>query len=207
MKRYITAFVVFTMLFFSTMSIVKSECTEITGDTVETQQNFQFHGEPPGTPPKVGDKVEIPGKDFSSVAEIIAVNPDGSLKVGIWTESKNGNVSLNNSKFGKEAWEDTKESNTHTSKGRGDNVGDGFFSDVKSVKGNKIYSEATLYTGNTQASETYNKAAKAMEREGKNFDAKNFMDTQTNSKPGTKDYQKKMNRAIPISCMNTYSIK
>ena len=192
MRRYITAFVIFTMLFFSTISIVKAECTEITGDTVETQQNFQFHGEPPGSPVKIGDKVTINGPDFKSEAKVIGITPDGKLRVGIWSESKNGNVSLNNSKFGKEAWEDTKESNTHTSKGRGDNVGDGFFSDVKSVEGNKFYSEAILFTGNTQASETYKKAAAEKARLGKNFDAKKFMDTQTNSKPGTEDYKKKL---------------
>lgn len=187
MKRYITAFVVFTMLFLNAFSTARAECTEITGDVIETQQNFQFHGNPPGSPPKIGDKVTVDGPDFKSTATIIGQNPDGSFKVGIETESKNADVDMKTAQYGKEAWEDTRDSNTHTSKGRGDNVGDGFFSDVKSVDGNKIYSEATLHTGNTQFSEILDKAANAMS--DPNYDPKTFLDTQTNLKEGTPAYK------------------
>lgn len=186
MRRYITAFVIFTMLFLNAFSIAKAECTEITGDVIETQQNFQFHGNPPGTAPKKGDTVTVDGPDFKSTATIIGTNPDGSYKVGIVTESKNANVDMKTAQYGKEAWEDSRDSNTHTSKGRGDNVGEGFFSDVKSVDGNKVYSEATLHTGNTQASEIYDKAAAA--KKDPSFDAKTFLDTQTNLKEGTPAY-------------------
>lgn len=188
MRRYVTAFVIFTMLFLNAFSTAKAECTEITGDVIETQQNFQFHGNPPGSPPKIGDKVTVNGPDFKSTATIIGQNPDGSFKVGIETESKNANVDMKTAQYGKEAWEDTRDSNTHTSEGRGDNVGDGFFSDVKSVDGNKVYSEATLHTGNTQASEIYDKAADAKNKAGDSFDAKTFLDTQTNLKEGTPAY-------------------
>lgn len=187
MKRYITAFVVFTMLFLNAFSTARAECTEITGDVIETQQNFQFHGNPPGSPPKIGDKVTVDGPDFKSTATVIGQNPDGSFKVGIETESKNADVDMKTAQYGKEAWEDTRDSNTHTSKGRGDNVGDGFFSDVKSVDGNKIYSEATLHTGNTQFSEILDKAANAMS--DPNYDPKTFLDTQTNLKEGTPAYK------------------
>ena len=186
MKRYITAFVIFTMLFLNAFSTARAECTEITGDVIETQQNFQFHGNPPGTAPKPGDSVTVDGPDFKSTATIIGTNPDGSYKVGIVTESKNANVDMKTAQYGKEAWEDTRDSNTHTSKGRGDNVGDGFFSNVKSVDGNKVYSEATLHTGNTQFSEILSKAADAMS--DPNYDPKTFLDTQTNLKEGTPAY-------------------
>ena len=188
MKRYITAFVIFTMLFLNAFSTARAECTEITGDVIETQQNFQFHGNPPGTAPKKGDTVTVDGPDFKSTATIIGTNPDGSYKVGIVTESKNANVDMKTAQYGKEAWEDTRDSNTHTSKGRGDNVGDGFFSDVKSVDGNKVYSEATLHTGNTQFSEILDKAANAMS-DDPNYDPKTFLDTQTNLKEGTPAYK------------------
>ena len=188
MKRYITAFVIFTMLFLNAFSTVKAECTEITGDVIETQQNFQFHGNPPGTAPKPGDSVTVDGPDFKSTATIIGTNPDGSYKVGIVTESKNANVDMKTAQYGKEAWEDTRDSNTHTSKGRGDNVGDGFFSDVKSVDGNKVYSEATLHTGNTQFSQILDKAAKEMDNLKDSYDAKTFLNTKTNLKEGTPAY-------------------
>lgn len=188
MKRYITAFVVFTMLFLNAFSTVRAECTEITGDVIETQQNFQFHGNPPGTAPKLWDKVTVDGPDFKSTAQIIGINPDGSYKVGIWTESKNADVDMKTAQYGKEAWEDTRDSNTHTSKGRGDNVGDGFFSDVKSVDGNKVYSEATLHTGNTQFSQILDNAAKEMDNLGNRYDAKTFLNTKTNLKEGTPAY-------------------
>ncbi len=188
MKRYITAFVIFTMLFLNVFSIARAECTEITGDVIETQQNFQFHGNPPGTAPKKGDTVTVDGPDFKSTATIIGTNPDGSYKVGIVTESKNANVDMKTAQYGKEAWEDTRDSNTHTSKGRGDNVGDGFFSDVKSVDGNKVYSEATLHTGNTQFSQILDKAAKEMDNLKDSYDAKTFLNTKTNLKEGTPAY-------------------
>lgn len=188
MKRYITAFVIFTMLFLNAFSTARAECTEITGDVIETQQNFQFHGNPPGTAPKKGDSVTVDGPDFKSTATIIGTNPDGSYKVGIVTESKNANVDMKTAQYGKEAWEDTRDSNTHTSKGRGDNVGDGFFSDVKSVDGNKVYSEATLHTGNTQFSQILDKAAKEMDNLKDSYDAKTFLNTKTNLKEGTPAY-------------------
>lgn len=188
MKRYITAFVIFTMLFLNAFSTARAECTEITGDVIETQQNFQFHGNPPGTAPKPGDSVTVDGPDFKSTATIIGTNPDGSYKVGIVTESKNANVDMKTAQYGKEAWEDTRDSNTHTSKGRGDNVGDGFFSNVKSVDGNKVYSEATLHTGNTQFSQILDNAAKEMDNLGNRYDAKTFLNTKTNLKEGTPAY-------------------
>lgn len=44
MRRYITAFVVFTMLFFSTISTVKAaeDCIEMSAIILETRSNHQF---------------------------------------------------------------------------------------------------------------------------------------------------------------------
>ena len=187
MKRYITAFVVFTMLFFSTISIVKAEdCIEIPGDVIETRMNFQFHK----FPIEVGDKVPCTTGLATAVAEVVdIVNGHPIVKItGTVTDS---NVDMSTAMFGKEAAKDTRASNTHDNKILNDmHIRDNFYPKETNANGNSFNSKGVLDVGDTEMSNIWKAAANDKAVKGDKWDVDTFLKTQTNLKEGTGAYDK-----------------
>lgn len=158
MKRYITAFVIFTMLFFSTISIVKAECETIEGDTVETELKFEFDDDA-----KPGDHVTI--KNFMGEFTVTITGKDAN---GNFTYDYSGDLKGNFVNGKTEAGYDVLKNTTPTQyyKGEGMNADPGkeAFPDKNNVNGNNVNGSGTLNKGDTIMSknleilkEAYNK--------------------------------------------------
>lgn len=187
MKRYITAFVVFTMLFFNTISIVKAEdCIDIPGDVVETRMNFQFHK----FPIEKGDKVPCTTGLASAVAEVVDI-VNGVPIVQITGTITDSNVDMSTAMFGKEAAKDTRASDTHDNKVLNDmHIRDNFYPKDTKANGNSFTSNGILDVGDTEMSNIWKAAANDKAVKGDKWDVDTFLKTQTNLKEGTGAYDK-----------------
>lgn len=158
MKRYITAFVIFAVLFFSTISIVKAECETIEGDTVETELKFEFDDDA-----KPGDHLTI--KNFMGEFTVTITGKDAN---GNFTYDYSGDLKGNFVNGKTEAGYDVLKNTTPTQyyKGEGTNADPGkeAFPDKNNVNGNNVNGSGTLNKGDTIMSknleilkEAYNK--------------------------------------------------
>lgn len=147
MKRYITAFVVFTMLFFSTMSIVKAECETIEGDTVETELKFEFDDNA-----KPGDHLTL--RNFMGEFTVTITGKDAN---GNFTYDYSGNLKGNFVNGKTEAGYDVLKNNTPTKYYKGEGLtadpGKEAFPDKNNVNGNNVNGSGTLNKGDTIMSE------------------------------------------------------
>lgn len=143
MKRYITAFVVFTMLFFSTMSIVKAECETIEGDTVETELKFEFDDDA-----KPGDHLTL--RNFMGEFTVTITGKDAN---GNFTYDYSGNLKGNFVNGKTEAGYDVLKNTTPTQYYKGEGLtadpGKEAFPDKNNVNGNNVNGSGTLNKGDT----------------------------------------------------------
>lgn len=186
MKRYITAFVVFTMLFFSTMSIVKAEdCVEIPGDVVESRVNYQF----PHEPPKLGDKA--PGKSElgKGIAEVVGFDAKGEPIVETRFEVTDNNLDMSTTQTDLDAVYDKRNSNTHHHDVEYPNVPKEQYTQESKVENNKVISRGIATKGGeTEKSMINDRVADAKEY-GK-LSAEEAAAKCTTLKPGTEAYDK-----------------
>ncbi len=189
MRRYITAFVVFTMLFFSTMSIVKAEdCIEIPGDIVSTHMNIQITQEDI-------DRGYI--KANNGLMDVIVKidknpNPDGSHNAEVVGSLTDNNIDPSTAHFGKESYLDPRDTVNHKGNIKYDNIPDNFFAKDFEQDGKNFTAKATTSTGNTEASNILDQMAdakEAAEKSGKPWDSDKWASENVTVKPPQKAYQ------------------
>ena len=188
MKRYITAFVVFTMLFFSTISIVKAEdCIEIPGDIVETHLNVQLSPEDIAR----GSKVVQTGLVKATIKIDKNPNPDGSYNAEVVGNFLDNNIDTSTAMFGKEAYQDTRDSENHKGSVKYNNLPDNFFGKDFKQTGNEFTAKATTSKGDTEASNVLEDMAEAKRYAEKNkqpWDANKWVREHTSAKPPQKAF-------------------
>ncbi|WP_215492335.1 hypothetical protein [Fenollaria sporofastidiosus] len=184
MKRYIMAFVVFTMLFFSTISIVKAEdCIEIPGDVVESRVNYQFQHEPPKLHDKAPGKSEL-GK---GVAEVVGFDANGEPIVETTFDVTDKNLDMSTTQTDLDAVYDKRNSNTHHHDVEYPNVPKEQYTQESKVVNNKVISRGIATKGGeTEKSQINDSVADAKEYE--NLSAEEAAAKCTTLKPGTKAY-------------------
>ena len=185
MKRYITAFVIFAMLFFSTMSIVKAEdCIEIPGDVIESRVNYQF----PHEPPQLGDVA--PGKSAIGYGEakVVDFDANGEPIVETTLTVNDSNVDMSTTQTDLDAVYDKRNSNTHHHDVEYPNVPKEQYTQESKVVNNKVISRGIATKGGeTEKSMINDRVAKA--KEGK-MPAEKAAAKYTTLKPGTEAYDK-----------------
>lgn len=143
MRRYITAFVVFTMLFFSTISIVKAECETIEGDSVETELKFEFDDDA-----KPGDYKTI--ENFMGTFTVTITGKDAN---GNFTYDYSGNLKGNfvngKTEAGYDVLKNTDQTNYYKGQGMNADPGKEAFPDKNNVNGNNVNGSGTLNKGDT----------------------------------------------------------
>lgn len=160
MKRYITAFVVFTMLFFCTISTVKAEdCIEIPGDIVSTHMNIQITQEDI-------DRGYI--KANNGLIDVTIkidkhANPDGSHNAEIVGGFTDNNIDPSTAHFGKESYLDPRDTENHKGDIKYDNLPDNFFAKDFEQDGKNFNAKATTSTGDTEVSNILDQMANAKE--------------------------------------------
>lgn len=185
MKRYLTAFVVFTMLFFSTMSIVKAEdCIEIPGDVVESRANYQFKHEPP----QLNDKAYANTPLGHGEATVVGFDAKGEPIVETKFTVTDNNVDMSTTQTDLDAVYDKRNSNTHHHDVEYPNVPKEQYTQESTVENNNITSKGIATKGGeTEKSMINDRVAKA--KEGK-MPAEKAAAKYTTLKPGTEAYDK-----------------
>lgn len=144
MRRNITAFVVFTMLFFSTISTVKAEdCIEIPGDVIESRVNYQF----PHEPPQLGDVA--PGKSAIGYGEakVVGFDAKGEPIVETTLTVNDSNVDMSTTQTDLDAVYDKRNSNTHHHDVEYPNVPKEQYTQESKVVNNKVISRGIATKG------------------------------------------------------------
>lgn len=185
MRRYITAFVIFTMLFFSTISIVKAEdCIEIPGDVVESRANYQFKNEPP----QIGDKAYANTELGKGVAEVVDFDANGEPIVVTTFDVTDNNLDMSTTQTDLNAVYDKRNSNTHHHDVEYPNVPKEQYTQESKVENNKVISKGIATKGGkTEKSIINDRVAKAKEAK---MPAEKAAAKYTTLKPGTKAYSK-----------------
>ncbi|WP_304016441.1 hypothetical protein [Fenollaria timonensis] len=185
MKRYITAFVIFAMLFFSTMSIVKAEdCIEIPGDVIESRVNYQF----PHEPPQLGDVA--PGKSAIGYGEakVVDFDANGEPIVETTLTVNDSNVDMSTTQTDLDAVYDKRNSNTHHHDVEYPNVPKEQYTQESKVVNNKVISRGIATKGGETEKSMINDRVADAQRHGKTAEEAAAM--YTTLKPGTEAYDK-----------------
>lgn len=189
MKRYITAFVVFTMLFFSTISTVKAEdCIEIPGDIIDTHMDVEISPEDI----ERGYKVLSNGLINVTIKIDKNANPDGSHNAEIVGKFNDNNIDTSTAQFGKEAYLDTRDSLNHQGGIKYNNLPNNFFAKDFKQTGNGFTAKATTSRGDTEASNILEDMANAKEAANKNkqpWDGEKWSTENTTPKPPQKAHE------------------
>ena len=183
MKRYITAFVIFTMLFFNTISTVKAaeDCIEIPGDVVETRANYQFFGE-------IKPGMSVPAKTplGEGRATVTAIDSNGDPIVEIVFNVTDSNVDMGTTQMDLDAVYDKRNSDTHHHDVEYPNVPADQYTKDSKVDGKNVISQGKLTSGAETEKSIISERA-AIEKSKKNpMSAEEFASKYTTLKPGTK---------------------
>lgn len=185
MRRNITAFVVFTMLFFSTISTVKAEdCIEIPGDVIESRVNYQF----PHEPPQLGDVA--PGKSAIGYGEakVVDFDANGEPIVETTLTVNDSNVDMSTTQTDLDAVYDKRNSNTHHHDVEYPNVPKEQYTQESKVVNNKVISRGIATKGGETEKSMINDRVADAQRHGKTAEEAAAM--YTTLKPGTEAYDK-----------------
>ena len=185
MRRNITAFVVFTMLFFSTISTVKAEdCIEIPGDVIESRVNYQF----PHEPPQLGDVA--PGKSAIGYGEakVVGFDAKGEPIVEATLTVNDSNVDMSTTQTDLDAVYDKRNSSTHHHDVEYPNVPKEQYTQESKVVNNKVISRGIATKGGETEKSMINDRVADAKRHGKS--AVEAAAMHTTLKPGTEAYDK-----------------
>lgn len=185
MRRNITAFVVFTMLFFSTISTVKAEdCIEIPGDVIESRVNYQF----PHEPPQLGDVAHGKSAIGYGEAKVVGFDAKGEPIVETTLTVNDSNVDMSTTQTDLDAVYDKRNSNTHHHDVEYPNVPKEQYTQESKVENNKVISRGIATKGGeTEKSQINDRVA---EYKKNREPAEKAAAECTTLKPGTEAYDK-----------------
>ncbi|WP_058259329.1 hypothetical protein [Fenollaria timonensis] len=189
MRRYITAFVIFTMLFFSTISTVKAEnCIEIPGDVVETRINYQFKN----NPPKLHDRAPAETPVGKGYAEVVGFQADGRPIVKTVFNLTDKNIDTSTMQADMDAVMDKRNSETHNHDTVDyPNMDPDSYAKNSKIDGTTVKAEGVVTGTESEAAIMYKNAAEYMiacEEQGKTPSPEEVARHSTTLKPGTKAY-------------------